>query len=294
MFAKAILKKLTACLLATIGLFSVQHGLAAAQQKDLRTYVLNAFEQSHDGWSSDEVLLSDERREAFISACRGLGIEESVASDDAICQMLLKLRKRGGLLPPATTKAPRDKRLDHLMPVAEVAARRLFDELGVHTDAILVSGAARELFDSAAEKILPRCDNYIVRKAALRLRKTRKLQPELLSRVTEWKREIVEYSVKQLSDEKSLIPHRPGVYIFRDSTGFLYIGQASNLRERLGKHLGGSDRPALAEYLDANFTNLQVELHVFASGSPGEKLTIRKAYESELIRTRKPRLNLAP
>ena len=87
----------------------------------------------------------------------------------------------------------------------------------------------------------------------------------------------------------------PGVYIFRDSTGYLYIGQSNNLRTRLTKHLSGSDRKALAKYLgEQDLDRITLEMHVFGPGSPALSTTAREAYESELIRSRKPRLNLAP
>jgi hypothetical protein len=37
-----------------------------------------------------------------------------------------------------------------------------------------------------------------------------------------------------------------------------------------------------------------VELHAFDPDSKARSLTVRRAYESELIRSRKPRLNIAP
>ncbi len=88
---------------------------------------------------------------------------------------------------------------------------------------------------------------------------------------------------------------RPGIYIFRDETGFLYIGQSQNLQQRLAKHFEDSDRKNLTKYLSENSNGaIVVELHIFEEGSPAEKLSIREAYESELIRSRKPRLNIAP
>jgi excinuclease UvrABC nuclease subunit len=102
-------------------------------------------------------------------------------------------------------------------------------------------------------------------------------------------------SVEEAKKRIELIPKRPGIYIFRDSTGFLYIGQSNNLRERLTKHLAESDRKNLSDYLLKNAANdLMLEMHVFREGSPAEQTNVREAYESELIRSRKPRLNLSP
>lgn len=139
---------------------------------------------------------------------------------------------------------------------------------------------------------------------ALRLRKTRHLQPELLARVTDWKRSIVDTDVDSVRGNASLLPAQAGIYVFHDKTGYLYIGQAKNLRQRLVEHTQHSDRDRLADYLATSGKQhglhepasgpIRIELHVFHKDSPGNNLRIRRAYESELIRTRQPRLNLAP
>ena len=270
------------------------HGWQDQGSDSVTIAVINGFVASYDGWSSDEVLLDDQRRSRFIAACRKKENGLPDLTNDEICELLLKLRKRGGQLPAATKRQARDPGRDHLIPVAEISARRLHDELGRHTDAILVSSQCRKLFDSIAETVLPGCDKYLVRKTALQLRKTRRLKPELLARVTDWKLKIREDSVPNLAANSDEISERPGIYIFRDASGYLYIGQASNLRRRLSEHLEESDRPALADYLTSGSADVRVEIHVFQPGSPGEQLAIRRAYESDLIRTRKPRLNLAP
>lgn len=267
--------------------------------------VIDAFTQSHDGWSVDEVLLDDERRNRFLDACADsshLGqLPDSEGNSDQFCAALLHVRKRGGLLPKASRRASPTKHLEPLSPesidaIAEIAARRLQDETGQHSDAILVSEEAREKFDQITQRISSDCPPYLARKAAIRLRKTRKLEPELLARVTDWKHEIYDFQLQKLASDVQQIPERPGIYVFRDTTGYLYIGQAANLRVRLTSHLKASDRKALSDYLatESNAEEVTIELHVFGAGSPGEKLPIRRAYESELIRTRSPRLNVSP
>lgn len=91
------------------------------------------------------------------------------------------------------------------------------------------------------------------------------------------------------------IPNDPGSYLFIDSAGYIYVGHATNLRTRLKEHLSCSDRKAMAEYLGStDRTNVLLELYVFQESSPGRELRVRRAYESELIRTRQLRLNQAP
>jgi predicted GIY-YIG superfamily endonuclease len=132
-----------------------------------------------------------------------------------------------------------------------------------------------------------------LRKAALTLRKNRQLRPELIKRVADWGSVVTTYTAEQLRADPDLIPRLPGIYIFRDRTGYLYIGEAGNLRGRVEKHLDHSDRKAVAHYLWENgVTGLSVELHAFRRESDGRKANCRRAYEAELIRSRGPRLNI--
>ncbi|MEM7476109.1 MAG: nucleotide excision repair endonuclease [Planctomycetota bacterium] len=269
----------------------------------LTAIVIEAFDTVHEGWSSDEVLLADGRRQNFVTECNRIAKAQELATQpaDIWCLSLLKARKRGGLLARATRRAgPLDKSLpdnlfvEQIRSAAEIAARRLFDETGKDTDTILVDEASRLRFDKLASKLAPKAESYLLRKSALQLRKAGKLEPELLTRVTDWKRDFLDSSAQELASNPDSIPNSPGVYIFYDATGYLYIGQAVNLRTRLKNHLRGSDRAALSQYLDKSDTSkVLVELHVFTKDSPGKNERIRRAYESELIRTRAPRLNIA-
>jgi predicted GIY-YIG superfamily endonuclease len=85
------------------------------------------------------------------------------------------------------------------------------------------------------------------------------------------------------------------IYIFRDASGYLYIGESENLRARVTKHLDHSDRKSLARYLwQEGVGGVTVELHAFDPDSNARNKEMRRAYESELIHSRQPRLNIAP
>ncbi|MCP4175380.1 MAG: GIY-YIG nuclease family protein [Fuerstiella sp.] len=43
------------------------------------------------------------------------------------------------------------------------------------------------------------------------------------------------------------MPRKPGIYLFRDRTGYFYTGETSSLRLRVAKHLAHSDRKDLEE-----------------------------------------------
>jgi predicted GIY-YIG superfamily endonuclease len=163
------------------------------------------------------------------------------------------------------------------------------------TDRVMCDPKRRKEFDAVAQSAAPGVAAYRLRKAAFSLRKARKLRPELVARVAEWDRQILSLSVKEIIRAPEIVPTNPGVYIFRDATGYLYIGESANLRTRVAKHVDHSDRKSVAHYLWKNGAkNVTVELHAFDPDSSARRKEMRRAYESELIRSRKPRFNIAP
>lgn len=262
----------------------------AIDRKTLEAQVSQGFEAASAGWSVDEVILHDDRRQGFLASCREAG---ATASEKELFETLLRIRK-GGRLNLRATQSERTS-VDDYTIAAEIAARRLADEKKANFDQVLCDPELLKSFDQFAAELSPETENYLLRKAALRLRKSRQLQPELVVQATHWNVIISDYSLPQLTELLPNLTTRPGIYIFRDATGYLYIGQSNNLRERLTHHLKESDRDQLRRYLiEKAGPELKVELHEFQPGSPGEKQTSRRAYESELIRSRQPRLNLAP
>ncbi|MFO0923837.1 MAG: GIY-YIG nuclease family protein [Pirellulales bacterium] len=279
-------------LIALLLTIAMDDRLVAGHQDTIdRQLVRQAFEQSHDGWSVDEVLLDDRRRATFLEAAHRLQLPND---EQALCEALIAIRKSGKLEVESTRRA--NVELEAYEPLAEIAARKIQDSMDASTDAILTSPKVRQAFDDAIMGMLPdETHFYPYRKAALKLRKSRKLQPELTLRVTDWKRELKTMSLEEAKRQVESFPKRPAIYLFQDKTGYLYIGQTQNLRERMMKHLSDSDRQALARYLERNAQEaIQLELHIFAEDSPAKETRVREAYESELIRSRKPRLNIAP
>ncbi len=93
---------------------------------DVGDRVRRAFEASHDGWSLDEVLLSDERRRRVIEAVRQTMPD---AEEKLVWEWLIGLRKAGKLDVATTRRVYHD--LDAYLPLAEIVARRMQDELTV-------------------------------------------------------------------------------------------------------------------------------------------------------------------
>ena len=274
------------------------NGSAAAQESaadestpdDLKAIVREAFGETHAGWSSDEVIIRDDLNRAFIARCQQ---KLPNASEKDLNWALLNLRKAGKLGVPATQFNYQS--YDDVLHIAEIAARSLQDKYNTSIDAILTDPQRRREFDQLAQNIDARIDAYQVRKCAFRLRKARELRPELITRIADWNREVKEFSAAEVAADPTRIPELPGVYLFRDRSGFLYIGEAINLRERLKTHLDNSDRKSLANYLrDQGIDSISIEIHAFPADSRMKDLTVRRAYESELIRSRQPRFNLRP
>lgn len=254
----------------------------------LKQVVRDAFFATHEGRSPDDVVIDEELNRRFVQACQGQ--VPSVNPFD--CNWLLyNLRKESGLGRVCSSKQRATHR-DYLH-AAEIAARQMEDKYNLTMDRVLCHPEYRKEFDIIAQSIAPDVRGYLLRKAALGLRKSRKLKPELIKRIADWGKTVTAYPADQLWRNLELIPCAPGVYVFRDRSGYLYIGEAANLRSRVAKHLDHSDRKALARYFWSIGTeDLWVELHSFSSHSNGNKKQFRRAYESDLIRSRRPKFNI--
>ncbi len=64
-------------------------------------------------------------------------------------------------------------------------------------DQILIDPVRLKEFDEKILEMDPAADVYYFRKSVLRLRKTRRLEPELVLRVTDWRREILTLSLAE-------------------------------------------------------------------------------------------------
>ncbi|MGZ0173147.1 MAG: GIY-YIG nuclease family protein [Planctomycetales bacterium] len=265
--------------------------LDAQTRREVKDVARLAYLKVYDGWSTDEVLLQTELNDKFLAGCRRR--MPDIPSFD-FNWTLLNLRKAGGLRDISASKRRRDNS-DAYLHAAEIAARFLEDRYSVNTDRVLCDPKLRAEYDKEAKKVAPKVEPYLLRKASLTLRKSRRLQPELVLRVADWKKDIIAMPAADAEKDAGKVPEQPGVYIFRDATGYLYIGESSNLHDRIKKHLDRSDRQSLANYLATNgVKGITLELHAFAKDSPARLKPMRRAYESELIRSRKPRFNLAP
>ncbi|MEM7453961.1 MAG: GIY-YIG nuclease family protein [Planctomycetota bacterium] len=256
----------------------------------LRTVVRTAFSQTHEGWSCDEVILNDRLHTAFVAAVQqhlpGATVEQCGWT-------LLNLRKAGKLNVETTQRQRLD--VSEITHIAEIAARSVQDRYGMSTDRIMVTPEARAEFDALVLEIDSSLDVYLARRAAFKMRKQRRLRPELITRIADWGRTIESHSVADIVADATVLNEHPGIYIFRDETGYLYIGQTDNLRERLLTHIDSSHSATLSGYLASRGADsITIEVHDFDPDSRASETMVRRAYESELIASRQPRFNIQP
>ena len=250
--------------------------------------VRDAFLATHRGYSTDDVVICDRLNEQFIFSCKSRLPE---IADKDFNWILMNLRKRGQL----GTVAKRRERVNYedFLHASEISARFLHDKYGVNTDRAFCDPQLRQEFDNIAASIAPGIAPYLLRKGALKLRKARQLKPELVPRIVDWRTDVLDFHAEKVLKNPEVVPQKPGVYIFRDASGYLYIGESLNLYLRVKKHLDHSDRKSLARYFWSNdLRTVIIELHVFDPNSSARLKTHRRAYEASLIQSRRPRFNI--
>jgi predicted GIY-YIG superfamily endonuclease len=257
---------------------------------EISEVVKRAFLHTHRGYSTDEVIIRDRLNVAFIQACKR---ELLFVDEETFNWRLISLRKQGKL--GRVTRRRKHANHEDYLHAAEIAARHVYDKYSKTVDRAFCAPELRRTFDAIAHEVAPDVSNYLLRKAALKLRKNRQLKPELVPRVTSWGKRVLSFAADRIVNEPNLIPRAPGVYIFRDTSGYLYIGESKNLYLRIRQHLDHSDRKSLAHYFwEKGFRHMTVELHVFDANSGARQRRCRQAYESDLIQARLPRFNLSP
>lgn len=241
-----------------------------------------AFRDANDGYSTDRVLADPELNERFIQACRARGLRES---PELLNRQLINLRKSGRLGKQNAKSTQFDD--DEYRFAAEMAVRHLERRDQVTLDDILACPVRASEFDALCRDIAPGFSSVRYRWAALRLRKSRKLSPEVMGQAIPSK-EVLLIKAEGLKIDD--VPVSSGLYCFMAERETLYIGEASNLRVRMKKHLEHSDNKFLARWMwQFGKGSLTIELHVFHENV---KTKTRKALETEMVRSRRPSFNI--
>ena len=246
--------------------------------------IVAAFFSICDGYSPDRVVADPNLNLAFINCCKELGID----SEPAICnRTLLNARKAGFLKGTKCNKRTTFPNAVDYRYASEIAIRHLERKYDVTLDDIICTPSMAKEFDQIAANICPGYTTLEYRWAALNLRKSSNLKPELLSHVV--RPTGVSFGNVEKLDFTAL-PMAQGLYIFYGAKQTLYVGEAQLLRRRIEKHLDHSDNRELARWFWENgFTDVHLELQQLPIDTTTK---IRRALESELIASRHPVFNV--
>lgn len=248
----------------------------------MKQLVIEAFELVRDGYSVDRVIADPGLNERFLAECSGQGLK---ATPFELNLFLLNARKRAGVSPGHRRTIVRNQ--DSFGFAAEMAIRAMERKHETTLDLVLCDPNLAREFDSVAGAISPGFSPLEYRWAALCLRKTKRLRPEIIGRVVAAQ---VFGPLGVAGLYPSQIPSEQGLYILTTRYRVLYVGEAQDLWSRLKKHFDHSDNKLLARYLwEFGMDDLFLEYHVLPSKTSAR---VRKAMELELIRSRKADFNV--
>jgi predicted GIY-YIG superfamily endonuclease len=250
----------------------------------LKSLICTAFDETCHGFSVDRVVTDPLLNGEFIRTCRGLGV---AATPVEINLFLLNLRKRGLIKREKRSIKTSFPDEESYRFASEIAARFIEKRDATTLDRIICDPVLAIEFDALAAEIAPGYSPLQYRWAALNLRKSRALRPELLSHVVR-PTGISVGAVQHVVVRE--ISTKQGLYIFYGQKETLYVGEAINLQKRIAKHLDHSDNKNLARWFWVNgFRDVYLEVQVLAENTSTK---IRKALEAELISTRHPVFNI--
>ena len=251
-----------------------------------------AFKESHRGWSTDFVLCDDQLLDSFDSTLQHLTQSESITVGiEEGRRKLLALRKSGGL--GSVTTRRKNFSHDDYKYVAETVSRIVEDQFETKIDSIFCNPEKRKHFDNLISKYCLTVSPTQIRLAAFGLRKSGQLPPLVATNLTAAPT-ILDLLVAEIVASNEIVPKTPGVYVFHDQRRALYVGEASNLYNRVAKtHCIHSDRMLLAQHLWQNDPEeIHVEIRSYAGVENAQNKSFRRALEKELIDTRHPAFNL--
>jgi len=253
---------------------------------DLDEVIRQAFLNTHEGYSTDRVIVDDALNPQFVAEVQRL--KPGISALEANWH-LLDMRKNNRLGRVATKRS--NYRHEDYQIGSQIAARLMEDKYNVTTDRVFCDPFRRREFDGIAQNIRPTTSTLRLRLGALCLRKLKQLKPEQFKRLVAGVHYTTFEASELLKNPRSL-PAEPGVYAIRDHSGYLYIGEAQNLSHRIAQHLDHSDRKALARYFWSDgLENVAIDAYTF-NVPEAKRAQWRRAYEAELIRSRNPRFNI--
>ncbi len=193
--------------------------------------IVEAFEETSEGYSSDRVVADPELNRAFLANLRRKGIR---GSEKDWNRSLLNLRKANRLHLGRPTKRTKldAKVLDRCEIASEYALAKMQRQTSLTLDSLLSDPIVVREFDELAAQIISGIDVLYCRWAALRIRKDRKKWCSYGSQLADVFR-LTRFSRAQPFAAISLakVPPVAGLFHLQVPSQSLYVGQTSNLRE---------------------------------------------------------------
>lgn len=199
--------------------------------------IVEAFSQTHRGFSVDRVVADPVLNEDFQLCSQRLGVEGTSGERN---RLLFRLRKSGrlsavGKETTATTKIDWND-LDPFLHACEIAWQRVGGLYNVSLDELLCDSRLAEEFDRCAMQIAPGHSSLEYRWGAIKLRKEVGVRRKNLREAAPKLKSLFKQSCIAMQDlNTSDIASEAGVYSLsiEDSKQPLYVGETQNLKKRL-------------------------------------------------------------
>ncbi len=245
--------------------------------------IMEAFQQSHNGFSADRVVADPDLDREFISTCESLGLVGDARTWNTL---LFRVRKAGQLAHIQTVHRTdlSWEDCDKFMFASEIAWQSMLnDNLAKSLDEILCDPSLAQEFDRLAEQLAPGFKPLEYRWAALKLRKEAKYARSRAGVLESPKSLHMQFGEKcSLGDVKTTeLPAEPGLYLLSGTTtDRLYVGETLDLRSRLT--FGQHQKQAWLRFSDSVY----IQIWPKDCSSAG-----KLAWQSCLVKKYTPRLN---
>ena len=244
-------------------------------------YIIQAFEETRDGFSLDVLLANPDLNDKFLKRCRDLGLS---GSDFSFNWELMNARKANKL-----SQLSKSKRytvdavtIDKFYFGSELTLRFFALAKGITLDQVLCQRELAKEFCEYASRLAPGFSSFDYLWAALRVRKRGRFKNITLP-------DVDRPELESLENARSLripsVPTMAGFYMFSSDDLPIFINQTENLHFRLAQHMDFSSHRGLPEWLWGK------SLQVAFTARPELGLTDRQIIELSEIISRHPLFN---
>ncbi len=210
--------------------------------------VVQAFEDTRNGASTDALLWDRVLLDTFVARCRELGLD---AESRVLNRRLINVRKnknrfekRGIVISPTTRKEQKPSIVPRHAAVVEFALVRLRYRFGLSIDDILMDPQTSDTYEEIVLNWAPELSREDIRRAALYVRKTRFIQKREADQIRALDLSLVqnEFSVPTPLSQIRLaeVPAVPGLLEVDEPDRHLYVVHIDNLRPLVSRFACGT------------------------------------------------------